>query len=63
MCGTSSSNCDHNKIGDIPTSILYIFKKWNIFIGFFLYFFLQKFVVGMDEFYKLYYDVWCRLYW
>ena len=58
----SSSNCNHNEIKDVPSFVLNVCKKWNIFLDFFLFFFLQKFVIYIDQFYKLYCDVWWWLY-
>ena len=57
MRGDSSISYDHHEIGDIPSSILNLFRKRNIFFNFFFYFFVQKPIVCICEFYKLYCDV------
>ena len=54
MCGISSSSCDYDKTRNIPCFVTYIIvKKWNIFLSFFLYFFVREAVISVDEFYKL----------
>ena len=57
MRGASSSNCYHNETKDIPASLSNIFKKWNIFLNFLLYFLVQKSNICIGEFYKYYCDV------
>ena len=42
MRGASSSNCDYHEVGNIPSSVSNVFKKWDIFFIFFLYFLCEN---------------------